>query len=405
MFRPRYLDNIPTNTVMLPGSTIDIISNEGLVQQSYTQASDADAATYIASPPAGNYNIRLNAGFGAGFMGGAPGAHTIADQTGTNTSRMISTDFPRASGALLFATAFRVRVTGAPGSTITLGTGAFVYRTVSNAGTQFVLNTTPYQILISTPQSLCANATGVNIAGEFGGTFGSGTTLNRNSDLAAPIGGYTYVQASATQAIGDGQYGIVKNMSPRNGTNSNAARQNACIPAAPTNDHCDMRMFNGFWDIFGDHTGQATGASNPPPAASTESGYMLLVNSDNIPSIVYQQQLNNLCPNTYYEFSAWVKNVCSVCGVNTLGSQTYLPGVNPNLTFVLDGVDRYSTGEVSYIASNGWVKKGFVFTTGPAQTSVMFAIRTNSQGGGGNDWAIDDISVATCLPNMTYTPT
>ena len=45
------------------------------------------------------------------------------------------------------------------------------------------------------------------------------------------------------------------------------------------------------------------------------------------------------------------------------------------------------------------------FRTGPAQTSAVFSIRNNSQGGGGNDWVIDDIAVATCLPTMSYSPT
>jgi hypothetical protein len=72
-------------------------------------------------------------------------------------------------------------------------------------------------------------------------------------------------------------------------------------------------------------------------------------------------------------------------------------------------LDRYSTGEIPYYSSgsteSGWVKRGFVFITGPTQTSATFSIRNNSQGGGGNDWAMDDITVATCLPTMTYTPT
>jgi len=50
------------------------------------------------------------------------------------------------------------------------------------------------------------------------------------------------------------------------------------------------------------------------------------------------------------------------------------------------------------------VKRGFVYKTGPAQTSFEFVIRNNAPGGGGNDWAIDDIVVASCLPIMTYSP-
>jgi len=160
-------------------------------------------------------------------------------------------------------------------------------------------------------------------------------------------------------------------------------------------------MFGGYWDIDGDHTGTADAIGNVPPPAGTDAGYMLVVNADFITTEVYTQSLTGLCPGTYYEFSAWMRNICPVCGLDSTGAQKYNVGVYPNLTFALDGLDRYSTGEID---ATGWQKKGFVFLTGPSQTTASFSIRNNSQGGGGNDWAMDDIGVATCLPNMTYTP-
>jgi hypothetical protein len=96
-----------------------------------------------------------------------------------------------------------------------------------------------------------------------------------------------------------------------------------------------------------------------------------------------------------------MRNICPVCGLDSTGTAKFNVGVYPNLTFALDGFDRYSTGEID---ATGWQKKGFVFLTGPAQTTASFSIRNNSQGGGGNDWAMDDIAVATCLPNMQYNP-
>src|SRR5207247_3585132 len=42
--------------------------------------------------------------------------------------------------------------------------------------------------------------------------------------------------------------------------------------------------------------------------------------------------------------------------------------------------------------------------TGTSQSSLTLTIRNNAPGGGGNDWALDDISLATCLPNMNYSP-
>ncbi|RYF88901.1 MAG: T9SS type A sorting domain-containing protein, partial [Chitinophagaceae bacterium] len=71
--------------------------------------------------------------------------------------------------------------------------------------------------------------------------------------------------------------------------------------------------------------------------------------------------------------------------------------------FQIDGEDYYTSGNIAYTGL--WVKKGFVFKTRAGQTSMRVTIRNNAPGGGGNDWAIDDIGVATCLPNMKYSPT
>ncbi len=35
---------------------------------------------------------------------------------------------------------------------------------------------------------------------------------------------------------------------------------------------------------------------------------------------------------------------------------------------------------------------------------MTFSIRNNGQGGGGNDWVMDDITITTCLPTMSYSP-
>jgi hypothetical protein len=52
----------------------------------------------------------------------------------------------------------------------------------------------------------------------------------------------------------------------------------------------------------------------------------------------------------------------------------------------------------------GWQQRGFVFLTGPAETSITISVRNNACGGGGNDWALDDITLATCPPNILLTP-
>src|SRR4029078_9958970 len=149
--------------------------------------------------------------------------------------------------------------------------------------------------------------------------------------------------------------------------------------------HCNNRMHGGHWYIDGDHTGTNNAAGNAPPAIHANGGYMLEVNAEYGPSEIYSQTLNNLCPNTYYEFSAWFRNICPTCGADSTAAQFAgtptaptggYPGVLPNLCFALNGLDYYNTGEIDTV---GWVKKGFVFRTGLSQTSATFSIRNNAQ--------------------------
>ena len=84
------------------------------------------------------------------------------------------------------------------------------------------------------------------------------------------------------------------------------------------------------------------------------------------------------------------------------GTQTYQPGVKPNLTYAINDIDYYSTGDITY--SNTWVKRGFIYKTGPAETSFTLTIKNNASGGGGNDWVLDDINLATCYPNLIMNP-
>ena len=201
--------------------SIRIITNEGLTYKKYTPAADADAATYKASPAAGEYNIRLNVGFPSGAVPNAPTVQTNA-ATSANGQMNAGSDNPRGGGGLLFAIAYRVKVTGVAGDTVTLFPGQFIY---NNGSGDVTLTATPFNILISNPLNLCANSVGLNNAVENGGTFGSGNTLNRSYDLTTPIAGYTFVpDVSPWSVVGDGRYAIVKNISPQDGTQRLARR-------------------------------------------------------------------------------------------------------------------------------------------------------------------------------------
>lgn len=400
----RYYDSVPSKTAMniAAADSLRLITNEGLTVQNYSLISGDDAGTYTPAPNPGEYQVRINVGTTATSPGSNPGK--LTDNTGSGYV-LIGGYVPKLFGGALLTTAYRVTVTGNAGDTITLGIGKLVYRKTSS-GTDTTINAQPYRILIdSVATSLCGNALGNNLAVEATGTFDSGYVQNRSYGPAYLIPNYSYLAASRSVAIGDGSYAIVNNTSPTGSTNANARMQPACtaILPIPLADSCVNRMFGGFWDIMGDHTGTNNSTGNPAPAPGSKGGYMLMVNADVVTSEAYRQTVSGLCPDTYYEFSAWVKNICKRCGIDQLSVSTYSAGVRPNLTFAINDVDLYSSGELD---SLGWVKKGFVFRTGPGQTAAVISIRNNAPGGGGNDWVLDDLALGTCGPSstMNYKP-
>lgn len=257
-----------------------------------------------------------------------------------------------------------------------------------------------YKILLFQYNGFCSNGLNISSSSDSSGTFGSGTVQNRLAPLAFTT---TYTkQNMSTGQPNDYNYAIVNNSSADGSTNPNSI-----MPEAPA-----LHRVFGLWDICGDHTNAANlNIGNPPTAPGIAGGYMVLVNASYNTDVAYQEILNNLCPNTIYEFSAWFRNICPRCSCDSAGrgsgSVGFIPGpgndssgVKPNLAFEMDNLLYYTTGDIKYNRASPWKKYGFTFTTGIGQTSAQFVIRNNSPGGGGNDWAMDDISVSACVPNL-----
>ena len=301
---------------------------------------------------------------------------------------------------------YRVTVTAATGSIITTSNGQFRYNptTTNIASAQTLINFPKYSIYVSATNTstLCQGGSGVNVY--TGGTFGSGTKRHDSTQLTI-VPGYTWIPFG-TGAPQDGEFAVVNNTSANGSINKYVA-----LPDAVNRVH-------KLWDIIGDHT-NATNVDSGNLAVpwGTMGGYMAVVNAAFGINTALQKNITGLCPDTYYEFSAWFKNICAGCSTDSAGRsmtdgalfKPYLAtktindssGVSPDLTYTIDGVDYYTTGPIIY--DKKWVKKGFLFKTG-ASGNVALTIRNNAAGGGGNDWAIDDIALNTCFPSMTYSP-
>ena len=370
IYNVRYNDTIDNNFTYIAG-TLKIITNEGLTFRAFTDAANDDNAMYDPI----NKNLRINLGNTA-----TKALNTLNAATSGGTINF--NDKPSFYGKLCTMVAsYRIKINNTVpfNSFINLPGGAFRYYTASPV----VANFNAYKIAVFKNMGSCSNFIGGNAIVENNGSFGSGTVQNRVSSAIVP--GYTFINFSSGSP-NDGYYGICNNSSASGATNNSLS--------APSS----TRVFSA-WDIIGDHTGATDqNLGNPPAPVGTVGGYMAVVNASYATSNAIKQDVTGLCSNTYYDFSAWFRNICRSCSCDSNGNSVNAPGVTPNLTYQIDGIDYYTTGNLSYTGL--WAKRGFTFLTAAAQNKFTLTIRNNSPGAGGNDWAVDDVNLATCEPNV-----
>ncbi|MEO5595116.1 MAG: T9SS type A sorting domain-containing protein [Chitinophagaceae bacterium] len=388
-----FFDNIPAGTTYIPGS-LAVLTNEGKIYKSFTDAPGDDCGRITGSA------VTINLGYNTGA-----GKQASAFRRG----QIKNSDKPSFyGGTCIMVASYKIKITAALGSQINIGGGSVSYKNGSNPITTSFFPTD--NVAIFTNYGLCSNSVGANALGtEFNGTFGSGKNKNRGISANVPPS-YTYA-AFASNNPNDYYYGVSNNTST-----AGAGYSTSNSWPKPDPSPTSHRVFS-VWDIIGDHTGAVSPTLGNPPADTVNKnngGYMLVINASYRIDSAFYQNITGLCPNTYYEFSLWIRNICSKCGCDSngkgaTGGAGYIAtapgdssGVKPNLTLAIDGIDYYTTGDVAY---NGqWIKKGFTYLTGPLQTSLTAMVRNNAPGGGGNDWAIDDIALATCMPDLDLKP-
>ena len=127
----------------------------------------------------------------------------------------------------------------------------------------------------------------------------------------------------------------------------------------------------------------------------TGNGAFLLVNATLTPGDFFVTTVNNLCPNTTYEFAAWLMNV-----INRFNA------IRPNITFKIETTNgtvlhQFSTGDIIETSSPMWKQYGFYFTTPASNNGIVLRMTNNAPGGIGNDIALDDITFRPCGPIIT----
>lgn len=139
--------------------------------------------------------------------------------------------------------------------------------------------------------------------------------------------------------------------------------------------------FNGNWmTLTEDHT------------PGDINGNMMIVNAAYQPGTFFNYPINNVQGNTVYQLSIWIINICT--GDN---------GCHPtpaNLSFTVftgkgAGLIKIRTGPMQN--DGKWRRYYAEFTTPPNTNSLFLKLDDETEGGCGNDFAIDDIELRECL--------
>lgn len=131
----------------------------------------------------------------------------------------------------------------------------------------------------------------------------------------------------------------------------------------------------------------------------TGGGYMMVVNASlSTTDYFYKNTVTGLCPETTYEFAAWIMNLLRSNDTSS-----------PNITFTIESttgtiLGTYNTGDIALNSSAVWKQYGLFFTTPTGVSTVVIRMRNNKAGAApGNDIALDDITFRACGPTVTST--
>lgn len=142
----------------------------------------------------------------------------------------------------------------------------------------------------------------------------------------------------------------------------------------------------GRWINLTDHTGNA-------------GGFMMLVNADAMPNVIYRDEVQSLCANQQYSFffyGAFIGNSSYQTVCNAFGGFKYPKVILRVRDKVSGAVIAQST--TPFMTSTSWQQYGMKFTLPSGFSNVILELVNAGEGGCGNDLAIDDIQFGLCSP-------
>ncbi|MEP7142600.1 MAG: hypothetical protein ABI707_07010 [Ferruginibacter sp.] len=123
-------------------------------------------------------------------------------------------------------------------------------------------------------------------------------------------------------------------------------------------------------------------------------GNMLVVNAAYQPDLFFVTELKGLLSNTTYELAAWLVNLCR--------PEFDCTSIRPSLRFTIEDTEgkelaKFSTGDIVPTGTVTWLQYSGMFKTPEDVGTLILKIANKANGGCGNDFAMDDITVSECV--------
>jgi hypothetical protein len=139
--------------------------------------------------------------------------------------------------------------------------------------------------------------------------------------------------------------------------------------------------FGGKWhSIMTDHTD------------NDNNGRMMIVNASERPSIFLVNSITGLTAGKTYEISFWLINICRYAE----GCSPTPPNIKISLLSDNREIVHFQTGALSQTAQPNWKKFYGEFTLSQNTSNIILKMEDLTNGGCGNDFALDDIIFKEC---------
>ncbi len=126
-------------------------------------------------------------------------------------------------------------------------------------------------------------------------------------------------------------------------------------------------------------------------------GKMMVINAAEKPGVFFQYSATGLIPGSTYEFSVWLVNICS----RASGCTPTPPSIS--ITVQADNgklIGLFDTGLLLPSDEPKWQKFNGQFRMPPGTASIELSMNDITNGGCGNDFAMDDIIIRECIPEQ-----